>query len=907
MANALTGDYDVIAAFSLGAVNRILAAMHRGKRLPHSLSVAVNDFPRRPLGVTAFSVVNVAGQAVTDAAMVKYVAYHAKPATPLKQEMSPNVDPVVNAPLPPERPMPTAAESDDDCLSGVAQIQLAAPKIQISPTSSASAEIHTPVMIRYVADSETRPLSQFMRGEFVVSFGVKDAPAGGGSNIVLDLAGAGNIQFNSGWSAASLSPGDRAAIDTALSEALRDSLQPSSTPRPSSIRALNLKSFAEAQAVAVLMNVASPGHPDPDSVTMVSMNAGDQFTLTVNGDAIAGPFAAAVNGAIDSLGEQDTDTTVPISANLGFTTVTRTFHVYTKVTISDAIVELGDDPALDPPGIPGTGQITLTIPVHVGFGWKDKPFFVPDPKDFDFTIVQVFRLTLNGREVGLETVGGVEVNIPKDVPRDRANTAGAQAAALFNNAWKSQQGAIQRQINKALGAGGLESLVKSMMNPVAGPGTEEIDPRLEYTSFEIQPEGIVLHGTLAVTEWPAAACEFELDPRAGASRPQYNALNCWIPGGTIAQYQWSFQDAGPVADNNRFVMNGPALTLGRNSISLTVAGSRITASGPVCYCPVTSARAGRFTSFPQAALARNKVDPDALMAVTAGGAREPGLNVIGHVSPVALHGAAPVTANFLVHFPDRDSAGHLHLLPKALAQSGRTDTATAILCVLTDEQVSSVRAAEGLIYASSAGPWEKLFQIDTRPATVLLSPAGEVLWRYAGGIDDGLAEALRAHLAPGGQFFPRFIEPALTIGQPAPNFLFEAAPGEPLTLRKLVGKPVALVFWRSSSPPCIATIRNLHTAFTQPGVAAPLLLAIADAEDAKSAHDSGLVAKEIIVVPDPARQIAQAYGIGMWPTTVFLDAHSKVAGIRLGLISAEELQTSLGSKAAPASGSAPRG
>ena len=50
MANDLTGDYDVVAAFSLGAVNRILAAMHRGNRLPHSLSMAIDDLPGCPAG-----------------------------------------------------------------------------------------------------------------------------------------------------------------------------------------------------------------------------------------------------------------------------------------------------------------------------------------------------------------------------------------------------------------------------------------------------------------------------------------------------------------------------------------------------------------------------------------------------------------------------------------------------------------------------------------------------------------------------------------------------------------------------------------------------------------------------------------------------------------------------------------
>ena len=50
MANDLTGDFDVVAEFSIPAANRVLAAMHRGKRFPHSMSTRVNLPP--PLVLT---------------------------------------------------------------------------------------------------------------------------------------------------------------------------------------------------------------------------------------------------------------------------------------------------------------------------------------------------------------------------------------------------------------------------------------------------------------------------------------------------------------------------------------------------------------------------------------------------------------------------------------------------------------------------------------------------------------------------------------------------------------------------------------------------------------------------------------------------------------------------------------
>jgi hypothetical protein len=40
MANDLTGDFDVVAEFAIFAVNRVLAAMHRAQRIPHSQNEA---------------------------------------------------------------------------------------------------------------------------------------------------------------------------------------------------------------------------------------------------------------------------------------------------------------------------------------------------------------------------------------------------------------------------------------------------------------------------------------------------------------------------------------------------------------------------------------------------------------------------------------------------------------------------------------------------------------------------------------------------------------------------------------------------------------------------------------------------------------------------------------------------
>ncbi len=70
----------------------------------------------------------------------------------------------------------------------------------------------------------------------------------------------------------------------------------------------------------------------------------------------------------------------------------------------------------------------------------------------------------------------------------------------------------------------------------------------------------------------------------------------------------------------------------------------------------------------------------------------------------------------------------------------------------------------------------------------------------------------------------------------------------------------------------------------------PLILAIEDGNDEELARNiAGSEEEAVIVVSDPERQIARAYGVTMWPTIVFLDAGGIVRDVRLGLIEEDEL------------------
>jgi len=332
--------------------------------------------------------------------------------------------------------------------------------------------------------------------------------------------------------------------------------------------------------------------------------------------------------------------------------------------------------------------------------------------------------------------------------------------------------------------------------------------------------------------------------------------------------------------------------LGFVPICLTVEGTRLSASGPVVPEDVIATRCG-WTSNPLGVLKAlttraggNRFLPDVpLTQLTASGA----LEVVGHASPRE----AGSGANLIVRVPDERTAGALEFLTQALRESERTDAATAILAVLTPDQLARTRHTEGVIYAEDAdGAWERLLGVKRRPATIVVGTRGDVVWQHEGELGSGtLAAALKAYLVAGGFVAPRLLRLSVRIGQAPPNFLFEYAPGRELTLRKLVGRPVVLVFWKSTSKPSLETVRDLQKTSGRAGGQGPVVLAINDGEAPelvkKVAAENGLSA---IVVIDPERQFSLAYGVNLWPTAVFIDARGLVHDIRYAGFSGEQVE-----------------
>src|SRR4029079_10517445 len=135
MAN-LTGDFDVIAQFAVPAVNRVLAAMHRIERFPHSMSMRVDDTPQPTHGwrPSVIGVVDVFGDPTADHSSIRdpqLIHISDFPVESANGRLAAALDAIANLDIslldiPPIEP---------SNIKGKAQVQVFPPTIELSTTN----------------------------------------------------------------------------------------------------------------------------------------------------------------------------------------------------------------------------------------------------------------------------------------------------------------------------------------------------------------------------------------------------------------------------------------------------------------------------------------------------------------------------------------------------------------------------------------------------------------------------------------------------------------------------------------------------------------------------------------------------------------------------------------------------
>jgi hypothetical protein len=289
MANNLTGDFDVVAEFSLPAVNRILAAMHQCERFLHSISVRVDDnpHPSRPGWPTAVGVVDAFGDAIADQQRIGSPNPFPGPGALSDANFS-----RVGALLNPDLLGAVIAPPPPSHIQGVAQLQLFPPTVG---TSGANLSARMNVMARFFPDKDTAPLAQFMRGDLVITAPVSKIAAG--RVHVLDInfkAEDATITFTPTYTSETLSPEDLAGISLCIQNGLRTSFLPSSVMLPSSIADVQLKTLPNAIAVLLDMFSHTPASTIA-SVNNVFLAADDDFGFCIGRDFIISLFRNTIS------------------------------------------------------------------------------------------------------------------------------------------------------------------------------------------------------------------------------------------------------------------------------------------------------------------------------------------------------------------------------------------------------------------------------------------------------------------------------------------------------------------------------------------------------------------------------------------------------------------------------------
>jgi peroxiredoxin len=759
------------------------------------------------------------------------------------------------------------------------------------------------VMARYFPDASTSKLTEFLRGELQLTAAVSQIVSQVGNvidvNIKSDQVG---VWFAQAFPQQPVSPEDEAAINLLIRNALKTGFLPSSSPVPASIDYLQFKALpGNPNALVVLLNMASfdPAtgrHEDP-------LNPGDPATVGLNflGSRDDWAFAASADFILSKIQFQPIPNQSVPFYHLSFQLPTVEFQ---------------------------PNRIVLKIKGHA----EGSSTF--SPPGFDFTVTQAFKLRL------VSTIGGpfntAELVVDGDVSIDPGFVG--WLVDLFKGGEIKQQrddnlAQAQPKVRDALDIKNLGGFINALLQPPdqtpGSPPPQEVQPALAYTSWAISPAGIVLTGSLSVPDWPAVHVEFQQIPQSTGGRPgivntgiiprspDYSALNSWIPGGTIQQYEWGHQgQPQPFIDPNRFVLlgggpeanpgfarvgpSGSAIGVGGlpatigptpayTPICLTLRGVRYSASGLAVPQPVSGSGCG-VTTVP--VVQGVEVVPGGGLAVAL---TQPGPNglveVVGHTLAQAANGNGN-SWNRIVHFSDYSTVNSLQLLLDALNQSKRTDAATVVIGVLTPDQLPKARYTAGVIYAEEqTGEWAKAFGVKTsqRPFTLIAGARRGVEWEEQGPLDSRhLAGVFAKYLFHTSAVAQDVLALSVKIGRPAPNLLVPLASGALTTLGKMAGRPIILHFCASWSKASLQSAQDLQKSVSKGAGQGPILLIILDGDTQASAKkvcgDYGLTAT---VVPDAQGTVSRAYGVSVWPTTVFLDAAGAVRSIRYGRFTAD--------------------
>jgi peroxiredoxin len=843
---SLTGEYDVVTEVGIGLVNCILAVIHENEneaypRLPHSLTVHVDDAYRGagdPVPEVQRTGVRTRAEVQASTPTVSLPAGGL--VEPIWPESRAPVRTAVRVGRGPIGPIgPSDPGSRRSCW----------PKI--------SARVRLRAWLR----DKPAELPEFLHGDLHLTAGLVRTELANGTFLGFDYSSGPDVHFEPA-AGTSLTDEQRAVADQILRSYIRGDAEPVTfkVDLPGDVHRFDyaLRAGGPRPSAMLMFRLSDrPGGPlGPASVTARFLPGEADFAVAIGRDYLLKELRAKL--LADVLPEYT-------GSGTGY-----------SVRIRPDWTSAGFD--LQP------GKILVTVSGSGSITYGFRRFAATD--DWSFTVRQAVMLRVvegslmpaidQDPEVELHDVAVLQGTI-RDKARERIRQQLTQSLVDHED-----------ELRDSLDVAGQLEAVIAGLNPAP--------PDVALTGVEIRADGVVVPGTVGLApSRPVAVKRVGLNGLA-------NALESWIPGGTIERFVWDGR-----AEEHRFVTEKRIAVVEMRC--LTVQGTRVTRGGglvPVTVedCPLLVAALPVLSGLPAPPLpCRRPLLP--LLSETPEGRVE----VVGHYDPWAT-GLTPAggPTNLLVHFADGSWADAATAIDKALAATRKGDVALVVVGVLDKDALAEAALATLdadatlLLTQDSGGSWSGALGTSKAPATVLVGPDGAVRWKDEGALDSAkLAKMLDEQLEPGGQVSWRALRTAVAVSDRAPDAPLRLGEGRELALRRLRGKPVVLSFWTSCSEPSIEQLRQLSIALEVGREDQPHVLGIGDGESPQEVAD--VEKREQLpfpLVPDPERLIARRYGVYSWPTMVQVAPNGRIEaadlGLHPGLSPCEELRRSLDSR-----------
>jgi peroxiredoxin len=745
------------------------------------------------------------------------------------------VDEVAEAP---PKPRPIGREGGPrpgrTVVRGFAEVQVSTPTLTIPADLEGSrVTAHFGIHARFVADPASTPMPEFMHGELRLTAAVDQIPVESGDLFDVSLTGPDvELSFIPDPGLPLPEPQMRLVMDV-LRNFLRSQVGPVNERMQSlgdggafSVRSAWFKTMPLAHPALALLLKLEEGEGSPASVSRDLLRDTDDFAIAVDADTLIVRATAALPAA-------GTTWSIPLGP------------LRYDLRLDDLSVALA------------AGAIVVTVRGTAR-----------GPIGFTFVARQSVGLRVTPHDVYPQPVGLPSLEIDAGVAtwafslvrgRIVAELAGRIGALPFESVLSSDQ---------------LEAVLRDLRVPLVS--VSFVGPA------DIESDGVAVHGEIDVGGWDAPIARFTRAEDDG--RIDLDALESWIPGGTITRFTWTGNTAGAVrreSDEHRFVksMRAGDGASAPTQWCLEIEGTQMTRSGARATVRSTHCR------IDSPILARIKsVELESLWLVVTGPG-DPAQPIRAHVRPWFPRTAtAQSRANVLVH--RNATPSDLATLREALETDTRKGGTTFALVSL---------AAGATEIGPELLPVELPFAVvddrsgssnEEQLATTYLFgfELGEVVWKGSGQLDPKtLAAALAEHAVHDGYLVREHLRLAVAEGEQAPDFELPYAGGRHTALRKLRGQQVLLTFWATWSSPSCAELQRLETRAKQ-DEGRTLFVAVCEEEASDDVQRFLEEQKlDLFAVADPDGQIARLYGVTCLPTTISIDANGLIRGVQFGL------------------------